>query len=59
MPSWKGKSKGKPSGYGIFVFILKAGGVLPTYLLLRFVTLYYLIVSYKSKIGRASCRERV
>jgi predicted LPLAT superfamily acyltransferase len=48
MSSWKGKSKGKPSGYGIFVFVLKAGGVLPTYLLLRFVTLYYLIVSHKS-----------
>ena len=48
MSSWKGKSKGKPSGYGIFVFVLKAGGVLPTYFLLRFVTLYYLIVSYKS-----------
>ena len=48
MSSWKGKSKGKASGYGIFVFILKKGGVLPAYLLLRFVTLYYLIFSYKS-----------
>ena len=48
MPSWKGKSKGKASGYGIFVFILKKGGVLPAYLLLRFVALYYLIFSYKS-----------
>jgi predicted LPLAT superfamily acyltransferase len=48
MSSWKGRSKGKPLGYGIFVFVLKTGGVLPAYLLLRFVTLYYLIFSYKS-----------
>ncbi|MDB5135142.1 MAG: lipid biosynthesis acyltransferase [Mucilaginibacter sp.] len=48
MSSWKGKSKGKPLGYGIFIFVLKTGGVLPAYLLLRFVTLYYLIFSYKS-----------
>jgi predicted LPLAT superfamily acyltransferase len=48
MSSWQGKSKGKPLGYRIFVFVLKIGGVLPAYLLLRFVTLYYLIFSYKS-----------
>jgi predicted LPLAT superfamily acyltransferase len=48
MSSWKGKSKGKPLGYRIFVFVLKIGGVLPAYLLLRFVTLYYLLFSYKS-----------
>src|SRR5579862_6128294 len=48
MSSWKGKSKGKPLGYRIFVFVLKTVGVLPAYFLLRFVTLYYLIFSYKS-----------
>ena len=48
MSSWKGKSKGKAPGYVIFVFILKTFGVLPAYFLLRFVTFYYLIFSYKS-----------
>jgi hypothetical protein len=40
MSPWQGKSKGKPLGYKIFVFILRTGGVLPAYLLLRLVTLY-------------------
>lgn len=48
MSSWKGKSKGKPLGYRAFVFVLKIGGVLPAYFLLRFVTLYYLVFSCKS-----------
>jgi len=48
MSSWQGKSKGKPLGYRIFVFILKVGGVSPAYFLLRFVTFYYLLFSYRS-----------
>jgi len=48
MSSWQGKSKGKPLGYKIFVFVLKIGGVLPAYLLLRIVTLYYVVFSFKS-----------
>jgi predicted LPLAT superfamily acyltransferase len=48
MPSWQGKSKGKPLGYRIFVSVLKTGGVIPAYILLRVVTLYYLIFSFKS-----------
>lgn len=48
MSSWQGKSKGQPLGYRIFVFILKTGGVLPAYFLLRFVTFYYLLFSFKS-----------
>jgi len=48
MPSWQGKSKGKPLGYRIFVSVLKIGGLRPAYLLLRFVTLYYLLFSFKS-----------
>ena len=48
MSTWQGKSKGKPLGYRIFVFILKLGGVFPAYVLLWFVTFYYLIFSYKS-----------
>jgi len=48
MPSWQGRSKGKLLGYRIFVGVLKLGGVRPAYLLLRFVTLYYLVFSRKS-----------
>ena len=48
MPSWQGKSKGKPWGYRIFVSILKVGGVKPAYLLLRFVSLHYLVFSFKT-----------
>jgi predicted LPLAT superfamily acyltransferase len=48
MPSWQGKSKGQPLGYRIFVSVLIMGGVRPAYLLLRFVTLYYLLFSYKA-----------
>jgi predicted LPLAT superfamily acyltransferase len=48
MPSWQGKSKGIPLGYRIFVSILKHFGVLPAYLLLRLVTLYYFFFSYKA-----------
>lgn len=48
MPAWQGKSKGSPLGYRIFVFILRVGGVIPAYLLLRFVALYYCLFSYTS-----------
>ena len=48
MPSWQGKSKGKPWGYRIFVSILKVGGVKPAYLLLRLVSLHYLVFSFKT-----------
>ena len=48
MPSWQGKSRGNPLGYRIFVSILKHFGVLPAYLLLRMVVLYYFLFSFKS-----------
>jgi len=48
MPLWQGKSKGTTLGYSIFVGILKRFGVLPAYFLLRFVTLYYFLFSYKT-----------
>jgi predicted LPLAT superfamily acyltransferase len=48
MSLWKGKSKGTPLGYRIFVWILKNFGVLPAYFLLRFVVLYYFLFSFKS-----------
>jgi predicted LPLAT superfamily acyltransferase len=48
MPSWQGKSRGTPFGYSIFVSILKYFGVLPAYLLLRLVVVYYFLFSHKS-----------
>jgi len=48
MSLWHGKSKGNKTGYQIFVWVLKNFGVLPAYFLLRFVALYYFLVSYKS-----------
>ncbi len=48
MPSWQGKSRGTPLGYRIFVNILKNWGVLPAYLLLRVVVLYYFLFSVRS-----------
>jgi predicted LPLAT superfamily acyltransferase len=48
MPSWQGKSKGTTWGYRVFVWILKNFGVSPAYLLLRFVSLYYVLFSLKT-----------
>ena len=48
MPSWQGKSRGNRLGYRIFVGILKNFGVLPAYFLLRFVSFYYFLFSYRS-----------
>lgn len=41
MSSW-GASRGNRLGYSIFIYILKTGGILPAYALLRLVTIYYL-----------------
>jgi predicted LPLAT superfamily acyltransferase len=48
MPLWQGKSKARPLGYRIFVSILNNFGVQPAYLLLRLVSFYYFLFSYKS-----------
>jgi predicted LPLAT superfamily acyltransferase len=48
MPRWEGKSKGTPLGYRIFVIVCKTFGVLPAYLLLRFVAFYYFLFSWSS-----------
>jgi predicted LPLAT superfamily acyltransferase len=48
MPQWQGKSKGSTLGYRIFVFVVRNLGVLPAYLLLRFVALYYFLFSWTS-----------
>lgn len=48
MPEWEGKSKGNKLGYRIFVFVCKSIGVVPAYLLLRFVAFYYFLFSWSS-----------
>jgi len=48
MPSWQGKSKGSKFGYSCFVFLLNHGGVMPAYLLLRFVAFYFFAFSWSS-----------
>jgi predicted LPLAT superfamily acyltransferase len=47
MPSWQGKSRGNRTGFRIFVWVLKHGGLSPAYLLLRFVAFYFFIFSGK------------
>jgi len=48
MSLWQGKSKGNKTGYQVFVWVLKNFGVLPAYFLLRFVSFYFFLFSYKS-----------
>jgi predicted LPLAT superfamily acyltransferase len=67
MPEWQGKSKGTPLGYRIFVVICRKLGVVPAYLLLRFVSFYYFLFSwdtskhiyryFKDRIGMSSIRS--
>lgn len=48
MSLWQGRSRGNKTGYQIFVWILKTLGVLPAYLLLKIIVLYFFLFSYKS-----------
>jgi predicted LPLAT superfamily acyltransferase len=48
MAKWTGQSKGSLLGYKIFAFLIKKGGLLPAYFVLRFVALYYFLFSWKS-----------
>jgi predicted LPLAT superfamily acyltransferase len=48
MPSWQGKSRGNKTGFRIFVWVLKHAGLIPAYLLLRFVALYFFVFSGKA-----------
>lgn len=48
MPTWEGKSRGSKTGYRIFVWLLKQGGVRPAYFLLKFVTLYFYFFSFSA-----------
>ncbi|MGK6351641.1 LpxL/LpxP family acyltransferase [Parapedobacter sp. DT-150] len=45
MAEWEGKSRGTVSGYKIFIFLIKHAGVNVAYLLLLFVSLYYVVFS--------------
>ncbi len=48
MSSWQGRSRGNKLGYRIFVWVLRNFGVKPAYFLLRFVTAYFFLFSYKA-----------
>jgi len=48
MSTWKGKTRGGLLGYQIFVLTFKFLGLNATYILLRFVALYYFLFAWKS-----------
>ena len=48
MSQWEGKSKANTTGYKIFVFLLEKLGIRPAYLLLRHVSFYYFLFSWKT-----------
>ncbi|MDP4132014.1 MAG: lipid A biosynthesis acyltransferase [Bacteroidota bacterium] len=48
MPSWQGRSRGNKTGFRIFVWVLRTGGVRPAYFLLSIVSIYYFFFSGKS-----------
>ena len=48
MSSWNGKSKGSVLGYKIFVFAIEKTGLGAAYFILRFVSFYYFLFSWKT-----------
>jgi predicted LPLAT superfamily acyltransferase len=48
MAEWTGKSKGTLLGYKIFTFLIKKIGLRFAYFILSFVSLYYVLFSWKS-----------
>lgn len=48
MPSWQGRSRGNKTGFRIFVWVLRTGGVRPAYFLLALVSVYYFLFSRRS-----------
>ena len=50
MSTWSGKSKGKPLGYRIFIFILKHINIQVAYFIVWFVALYYFLFTNKTPI---------
>jgi len=47
MSSWKGKSRGTPLGYRIFIFLIKYAGLRSAYFLLYFVGFYFVFFGNK------------
>ena len=41
--AWQGKTRGSLLGYKIFFFLIQYGGLIPAYVLLRFVSLYFFL----------------
>lgn len=50
MPEWQGKSKANKLGFRIFVWLIQTFGLKPAYLLLRFVSFYYFLFSWKTSV---------
>ena len=50
MSKWEGKSKGNAIGYSIFIFFIKNIGLTFSYLILRFVALYFYLFSKEEKM---------
>jgi len=49
MSSWKGKTRGGTTGYRIFIFLLRNFDLRAAYLLLYFVTMYFVIFAHKAR----------
>ena len=49
MAEWKGESRGNAFGYQIFIFTIKKIGLIPAYIILRFVALYFYFFSKEEK----------
>ncbi|WP_340115067.1 LpxL/LpxP family acyltransferase [Maribellus mangrovi] len=49
MTEWKGKSKGTPLGYKIFILLIQKTGLGISYFLLHFVAFYFFLFSKKEK----------
>ena len=68
MSAW-GETRGNQLGYKIFVLLIKTAGVFPAYVLLRLVTLYYLIFPgkaskpllyyFKKRLGYSHARAKL
>ena len=59
MSSWKGKSRGTPLGYRIFISIIRTFGLGFTYRFLRFVTFYYYLFASGPKRNLRNFYSRV
>ncbi|KAA1244632.1 lipid A biosynthesis acyltransferase [Aquimarina sp. RZ0] len=48
MTQWRGKAKGTPLGYKIFIFFIRNLGINAAYFVLIFVSAYYLVFSFST-----------